>query len=69
MNAWLHARLWWQELLVYWSALVTWMLLIDAVEHTPEPMYGPPITSLLMASVLTGVRRWKRRHDTREDVD
>ncbi|MBF9066576.1 hypothetical protein [Streptacidiphilus fuscans] len=69
MNAWMRNRPWWQELLIGWVVITSGMVFLDIDQHTPEPVYGPPASGLVMAAMITGFRRWKWRYDRKEDFD
>jgi MYXO-CTERM domain-containing protein len=72
MNTWLRSRSWWFELLIYWVALTSWMFFADWLYRTVTAATSDsadrlPITGLIMAAVLTGVGRWRRRHNRSRD--
>jgi hypothetical protein len=69
MNAWLRARPWWQELLICWSVGSALMFLDDFIQPRPDSVLDPVIAGLVLASTVTGIGRWKRRYDRKEDAD
>ncbi|MEY9877044.1 putative nucleic acid-binding protein [Streptacidiphilus sp. MAP12-33] len=77
LELWINAYPWWQELPVIWLLLVAAMALGTVAAALaqgeaaalPRNLFDIPTAAAVMASALTGVRRWKRRCDRKEDVD